>query len=512
MSSPPRPSRLARAAVSLACLSPLSFGATACDAPEVARSSLAFEDCADGEGRCARLARPVDRAKPEGAQLELFVRVLPSRRQTPEPDPVYVLVGGPGQAAAEVGPMLAPVLDRLRADRDIVLLDQRGTGSSAPLDCDFPDEALAEMLTSDFPEAELRRCLESYEHDPRHFLTEDAVADLEALRQAMGHPKINLIGMSYGTRMGLAYMRRHAEVVRTAVLDGMAPPNRPVPVAMDAGMQAQLEQVLADCKAEPRCDEAFPRLGPRTAAWIAYLDEAPVRVQIRHPRTGVEEQLELDGDVVTGVLRGALYSPLTAALIPLALDRAMAGDYGPLIALSTAAGDISDTISRGMFLSIVCSEDARVDFEAPSASASAGAAKASDTPAIFAGRMAEPMAKACALWPKGEPPEDFAAPVKVDTATLVLSGGRDPATPARWGAEAAKQLPNSTHIVVPAAGHGTWSSGCVSRLITDFVSAGEAAGLDRGCVEGIALPPPFISSAGPAMRGRAEAAQTEGQP
>lgn len=472
----------------------------ACSSGEdAARATPQLVACEVGEGLCGRLSRPLRPGA--SASIELELRVLPARADTPEPDPLYLLVGGPGQAATEVGPLLSPVLQRVRARRDVVLVDQRGTGSSAALDCTFEHESMHDMLASEFPTEALQSCADSAVADPRAFVTERAVEDLEAVRQYLGHAQINLFGLSYGTRLGLSYLRRHDDKVRAAVFDGVAPPTIALPTRMDEGMQRALELTLAACAADPACDEAFPNLAPRIATWVARLDDQPWAGELEHPRTGERERVELDGDTVTGIIRGTLYVPTLASLLPLALDEAMRGDPSALVALGSANEATGDTLSVGLFLSIVCAEDMR--HVAPTGDFP----NAPDEPQLFAGRMLESLRRACDTWPTGEAAPDHAEAVSATTPTLLLSGELDPATPPAWAVEAGKTLSASTHIVVPNTGHGTWSAPCVGELISTFIDGASAAGLDRACVEAIERPPFFVSHAGPAMGPSTEGAR-----
>ena len=467
----------------------------ACGGPAdetVARVSDAWGDCEEGEGRCGRISVPL-RLDGEGAAtdetLSLRVRILPSRATQPAADPLFVLVGGPGQAASEVGPLLRPVLDKIRAQRDVVLFDQRGTGDSSPLDCEFPDEHLSDITRSDFPADELERCLASYEVDPAQFTTEHSVADIEAVRVALGYPKINLFGLSYGTRLGLAYLRRHSEVVRSAVFDGVAPPTRALPSDMDVGAQSVLSMTLEACTKDPICAARFPELPKRTKAWVEALDRTPLRLELPHPRTGVPQPFMLDGGAALGTLRAAAYVPESAALIPWTIDAATRGDYRPWVGLLQMGQGTGDTISTGAFLSIVCAEDL----------ARAKPIESTDeAPNFFAGRMFDMLSEACGVWPRGEVPKDHAEPVVSEVATLLLSGELDPATPPEWATEASRTLSNSRHLIVPGTGHGTWSRRCVDRLIADFVETGSSAGLDFGCVEGVERAALFVGPAGPA--------------
>ena len=222
--------------------------------------------------RCGSLTVFEDRATGAGRTIDLTIVVIPAVSGSHEPDPLFFLAGGPGQAATDVADTVLARLAEVRRSRDIVFVDQRGTGGSGRMSCALfergPDEeASSESLQFDaFPLDDLRDCLAEVESvaDPRHYTTPVAMDDLDDVRAALGYETINLYGGSYGTRAGLIYMRRHPERVRTAVLDGLAPVSMRLPSSMDADAQRALDRLFADCAADPGCREAFPDL-PETA-------------------------------------------------------------------------------------------------------------------------------------------------------------------------------------------------------------------------------------------------------
>jgi pimeloyl-ACP methyl ester carboxylesterase len=395
--------------------------------------------------------------------------------------------------------MMAPLLDRIADKRDIIFLDQRGTGRAdkpASLACELESGEVADFFDTEFPAGELRHCLEAYKLDTRHFTTENSVADLEAARKHFGHERIHLYGASYGTRLALSYLRRHPEPVVTAVLDGVAPPSISLLSSMDRGAHEMLERTFDDCEASPDCREAFPRLRERFDDWRSGHGEVGAQLAAEHPRTGARESVEVKTDAVMGVLRSAIYTPQVAALIPLALERLMAGDADPLVGLAGMGESMGSSISLGLFVSIVCAEDMRhLD------SAELEWARSNTR---FGTRMHDEISRLCAFWPVGEVPSDHAEPVRADTPTLLLSGALDPATPPRWGEMAAKTLAHAHHIVVPGVGHNTSMTGCVPELIEGFVESAGLGPIERGCVEGRKRPPFFLSEAGPAVGGKAQ--------
>jgi len=206
---------------------------------------LALTDCRleDAEhlrstaAQCGELEVAEDRSAPTSPRIRLKVAVIPALNRSGPRDPLFVLSGGPGQAASDFYVSVGGAFARVQRQRDIVLLDQRGTGGSNALNCDFPEEdELAELNP-----AEIRRlaqnCLAALKSDPRHYTTSVAVRDLDDVRAALGYQRINLYGVSYGTRVAQHYMRRYPEHVRAVILDGVIAPG--VVLAVDSAFHAQ---------------------------------------------------------------------------------------------------------------------------------------------------------------------------------------------------------------------------------------------------------------------------------
>jgi pimeloyl-ACP methyl ester carboxylesterase len=431
-----------------------------------------------------------DRVAKQGRKVPLRIVLVPALAASPEPDPLVLLAGGPGQAATE-----APVLqmvDRIHRSRDILLVDQRGTGKSRPLDCnpDPPDAGLSAKFDDAYREEQFQQCLRGYDADPRLYTTPIAMDDLDEVREAMGYEKLNLWGISYGTRAALVYMRQHPERVRTAVLDGVAPMGLYLPLYMPRDAQRALDLLFDHCEKEATCAQAFPELRSRVKALLERLEQAPAKVTVEHPVTGVPEDITLSRQVFLQAVFGQLYMPEVAMLTPLMLDRATKGDWAPFVALSQGvSGGMSDSISHGMFFSVICSEDA------PFIQDEAITREASGT--WFGPQMVRNMLEPCKVWPRGTVPEGYREPVSSTVPTLVLSGELDPITPPSWGEEAKKTLPNSLHVVVPGVGHNTAGLGCIQSLMADFVKKGTVEGLKSPCSAELARPPFFTSFAGP---------------
>lgn len=443
----------------------------------------------DGAAECGTLEVPENPARPEGRKLGLHIVRVPARSDDARAEPLFLLAGGPGQAASEAFGPLLPLLGATNRNRDIVLVDQRGTGRSAPLDCEVP-ERLKESLVEGALIEVAKGCQKQLDADLTQYSTERAAHDLDRVRAALGYERINLLGGSYGTRLALEYVRRHEASVRSVVLDGVAPRAMKLPLGMARDAQRALDELFAACAKEPRCAAAFADL-PQTFAEIT--KSLPRDITVRDPRTAESAAITMTRTLFVQTLRGLLYSPELTSLLPLTLEQVEAGDFQGFIAQALLLGESAEEMmSLGLFLSVVCGEDVSRITEAEIAAESAG---------TFLGRaMVDELAAACRGWPAPPLDDDFAAPVKSAVPVLVLSGELDPVTPPRWGDAAAEHLENARHLVVPRAGHGTLMRGCTASLVEDFIDKPEAlAEIDATCIGDAArdVPPFFIDFAGP---------------
>lgn len=464
----------------------LAASAPAGAAPALAACRL---EGVEHDAWCGRVARPLDPARPSGPQIDVHYAVLPALARGKKPDPVFFLAGGPGQSAISLAGPVSRLLARFSNRRDIVLVDQRGTGRSAPLQCE--DETatrpLRESLDSAAQRAALADCrlrLQALPHgDLRQYATTIAMHDLEAVRQALGVPRVNLVGGSYGTRAALEYQRLYPQHVRRAVLDGVAPPDMVLPLSFSTDAQAAFEALFAACEAEAACRTRHAGLRAR---WQALLATLPREVNVRHPFTGTEERVTLTREGLAGLLRPPLYAPLQASALPQAMAEAVAGRFEPLFALASAgSGRREQSLAAGQHFSVVCAED------------QPRAAGSGDAPgADFGDASARLYAEVCAGWPRAAVDPAFYAVPAARTPVLLLSGAVDPATPPRHAERVARALgANARHAVVPNAGHGVIGLPCLRDTVFRFVDAetdAEALALDLGCAARVPRPPAFV--------------------
>lgn len=423
------------------------------------------------EARCGVLRRPLDPAQPQGVQIALHVAVLPALARNKLPDPVFFFAGGPGQSAIALAGRVQGLMGRFLTRRDVVLIDQRGTGQSAPLDCDEGQSALRPLREQIDPareSARIQACLmrlQALPHgDLRRYTTTVAMADAEAVRQALGLGPVNLVGGSYGTRAVLEYLRAYPASVRRAVIDGVAPPDMVLMRSMSTDNQAALDGVVDGCERSSACSKTYPQLRQR---WQAMLASLPREVTVLHPLTGASETLTLGRDAVLGLVRAPLYVPAYAAALPYAISEAANGRFTPLVGLGTGlfGGGKAMEMAVGMHFAVVCAEDF------PRLPA------ATDAPGRDTGTAGEQVYRqVCSGLPRAEVPEAFYTLPKATAPVLLLSGGADPVTPPRHGARVAQALgAQAVHLVVPNLGHGVMGQGCMADVMFRFVDQADPA-------------------------------------
>lgn len=426
---------------------------------------------------CGELEVPLDPSRPDGEIITLAIKRWPAISALAEPDPVFVIAGGPGQSAIEVSDRLGPSLFNLRKKRDIVFVDQRGTGQSAPMSCKLEQNLSLSQLSVD-TEAQtlkqLKQCAETHQPRAPFMLTPYAIGDLEAVRQALGYEHINLWGGSYGTRVALRYMARYPKVLRAVVLDGLAPVSLSVPYRMGEGANAALQTLADQCLADPKCGGRYGNIKAIAENLAQTLSRQPVELSIEHPLTASPQQILLDADKLAAIVRLALYDRLSARLIPYTLFAAGQGDYKPLASLISQflAPEQTMNIAMGMHLSILCNEDT-------------GVRPLPKRKEFLTVDLAEVMLQACEFWPRATLPQGYYEPVESSVPALLLSGAADPVTPPKWGDEAASSLHQATHLVAPGGHHGITTQSCASAVVTDFIRDLTVSDKSRQCIESL---------------------------
>ena len=468
-------------------------------AAAAAEPTLELEDCRISAGpgypgikaRCGTLLRPLDPADPAAGELELAVAVVPALNLDPQPDPVVPLAGGPGAAAIRFYASYAAAFEPVRRDRDILLLDQRGTGRSARMDCPFDDDIVEGQYSNEQTRQFMEACLLQLPHDPRFFTTSVAVTDLEALRQALGYPAMNLVGTSYGTRVAQHFARRFPQATRTLVLDGVVPPQIPLGPEIATEAQRALDEILQRCLEDANCGARFPEIDLDFQSLRAELMTAPVQVTLPDPLTGRQQSVSLGPNELAAAIRLLAYTPNSIALVPLVINEAANGNFAPLAAqFQLTVSSLSDLLSLGMHNSVMCTEDLPfVDKDSI------------DYPALEATYIGalqlEALETICSIWPRGPRDESLAEPLATDIPVLLLSGDADPITPPRYADLAAVELGNARHLVGDQQGHGQLAAGCMPKIVARFIATADVESLDTSCMEDTFVMPFFLDFSGP---------------
>ena len=441
--------------------------------------------------RCGTMTRPLDPTGAVPGEIELRVAVVPALNLTPEPDPLVPIAGGPGQGSVQFYTAYYWAFEDVRRNRDILLIDQRGTGESATMDCAFDDDILEGEYSVEVTVEYTERCLEQLPHDPRFFTTSVAVTDMEAVREALGYPALNLYGVSYGTRVAQHFARRYPDSTRTVVIDGVVPPQLSLGPEIATESQKAVDNILARCAEDDACNDRFPDIAADFERVVAELRAAPVTIDVPNPSTGRPEKLEFGEGELAGAIRLLAYHPNSIALMPLLIHEAGKGNYVPLgsqFMMTMIA--MADAMSLGMHNSVMCTED--VPFYDKSSIDYDGLA--SSYMGTFQLHALEAI---CSVWPAGPIDDEFKVPLATDLPVLLLSGDADPITPPRYADLAAVDLDNATHLIGKHQGHGQISVGCTPQLVADFIDAADGSGLDATCLERSFVMPFFLDFSGP---------------
>ena len=433
--------------------------------------------------RCVAMDVPLDYESP-GERLSLHVTVAPALRETARPDPLFVLAGGPGQPGSDIIFLLDSAFRRVRATRDIVFVDQRGSGLSGKLTCEsLPDLGSA----SDFEEEQaLVDCVRKLGKPYRHYNTDNAARDLDEVRKALGYRQVNVWGGSYGTRLGQVYARLFPQNVRSLVLDSVAAPEQILGVwGQDA--QASIDAMFARCDADQECKKAFPDLRARFQSLLQIVESGQAQLQFVHPRTAKARSLTLTRAAFVETIRIGLYSTDMTARLPFLIEQASEGNWRPFLAQMYTQSDWSlATMAYGMTLAVLCAEDIpRL------------------TPDIIAAEQGKPFLKGMQIerWPRlcpavAVPATKYRLPQTIESPVLLLSGALDPVTPPHRAETARSHMAHSQHLVGDALAHGISHLGCGPRLLREFLDAPDRP-VDGSCLNEIALPPFMLTAAGP---------------
>ena len=446
---------------------------------------------------CSAFAVPEDWDAPTGRQINLKVAVARANSASADADPVVFLDGGPGGAATEDFPGIESAFEALRRRHMVLLIDQRGTGGSNALSCDHEarhSSALADVATraGDATRAgelaALKQCLEELapRAAPQFYTTSAAVRDLEAVRAAIGAPSLNLLGISYGTRVAQQYARRYPQHVRSVVLDSPVPNDLALGSEHARNLDAVLHALALRCRSEQDCARQYGDPYALLQRVQAKLRAHPQVLELRDPYTFKSQQRQIGADGLAQLMRFYAYSPITATLIPYVLKEADEGRYAALLGQTQlVVGEISDSMESGMALSVICSEDADLLRVRPE-----------DEHTVLGNALTVSLLDACPIWPHGARPAGFREPLRGPVPVLILAGAHDPVTPVRYAESIAGHLGRARLLVLAGQGHGLVGVGCVPRLLEQFVNAADPKAVDAGCLKMLGETPLFLDANG----------------
>jgi pimeloyl-ACP methyl ester carboxylesterase len=470
----------------LCSASALGLPAAAAAAPAASQTPAAARSChlpgAEETLRCLSVSVPLDYARPDAGSLKLHVTVAPAFRESARGDPLFVLAGGPGQAGSDVLALLSAAFKRVRATRDIVFIDQRGTGLSGKLDCETP--ANEDTMSDADLEAELRRCIGAKRVPFAAYTTAAAARDIEQVRRTLGYGKVNVWGGSYGTRLGQAYARAFPDSVRSLVLDGVAAPEQVIPAGGRDG-QAALDKLFEQCRLDAACNKAYPNLRAEFDA-LAARAEAGLKLSIADPRTAQQVSFTMTSQRFFGTVHNILYAPADARRLPFLIHSAYQGRWEPFIARHNIAGDFASDASSAILLhlAVVCAED--LPRMTP--------ALIKEDAATITRPLADRLPGLCKML--NVPAVPWTEPAAIQAPALLLSGALDPVTPPRRAESAARRMRKAQQLVVANAGHGVSQLGCAPRLLREFLDRPDSP-LDAKCLTEIPAPTFQLGSAGP---------------
>lgn len=448
---------------------------------------LQLEDCKP-EGmkevvKCGTYLAVENRLHPNGRLLPIKVVIL-SARSANKTQPVFVLAGGPGEAATTYAAEW--VNSPVRQEHDIVFVDQRGTADGHRLDCPMAvsDDDVQEYLNDLYSRTDFwRDCARRLGEraDLTQYTTPIAATDLDEVRQALGYDQIDLMGGSYASRHAMDYAKLFPRSVHAAFLSGLIPLEIKTPLHHPEGAQRAFDLMVHDCQLSAECSRAYPDIPGDLSTILARLEATPARVTVTNPANKKPVQVLLTRNAFAEGIRAMLYSAPQARRIPLLLKLALRNDYREITQSSLDFGyESRKGYNVAMGLSANCSEDTlRItpeDIQRYATKSFTGAALVTDKLAV------------CKIWPAGWLPADHFAPFRSNVPTIVLSGYYDPVAPPQWGEVARLHFPNSVHVVI-RTGHSLGNETCTEKLAAQLFRTGDPHAVDLSCAATFALPP-----------------------
>ncbi len=474
-------------------------------AATVAAADVDFESCSIGSenatlvGECTSMDVPLDHSEVDGQKISLAIARIKANKRNTSRDPLTIIAGGPGQSAIDSYAAVAPAFRHILKDRDLILIDQRGTGSSHPLECDVAPDSATLDLDPDLDKVrdDARICYQKQEIDTRFFTSSVAVKDIEWVRKRLGIEKWNIYGISYGTRVALHYLRRYPDKVRTLILDAVVPPSIALGPDIAPLAQRSLDLIFERCRLSDDCHSQFPNIQADAETLFAELEATPKLVTYEDIATGQLNQITFTRNHLAITIRLMSYNALTAALIPSMLNDAVINDnFAPLARQADLQTKVlGNSLATGLHHAVTCTEDAPF-MDAAFMSAATIESTSSETSYLGDG-VVDTLLAGCEFWPPGVIDDDFKEPVSSDVPTLILSGSADPVTPPAYGDLVAENLSRQVHVTNEDQGHMQSPLGCVPQIMAQLVATASVDNLSLDCLERIHSPAFFVDANGP---------------
>ena len=443
--------------------------------------------------QCGNLVVPENRSDLHSSMIELHVIVIGTTSSNPAPDPVLYLAGGPGSSIVETTPFQLPLFEHFLAERDVIVFDQRGVGTSQPvLDCPEDSQVVFETLNQHLTEDERKRLHVEAMRACRDRLVEEGIdltgyntaenaADVRDLRNALGISEWNIYGVSYGTRLAMATMRDHPEGIRSVILDSAFPLDVDFYSSIVPNADRAFEKLFDECAANPTCNRAYPGLESKLYEVANLLDENPGRTTVLNPFTRQTHEVVVTGDRLVDTVFDALYVKEFIPLLPELIYDAGEYEFDTFeIIFGTILGQI-DFSSTGMYFSVNCAD------EAPFSSQERVEASSRLHPRLAPFLEPDTLFDVCRFWGTSTTPGLKESTIPGHIPTLILAGGFDPITPPEWGRRAASVLASSHLVEFPSAAHGVVnSSGCSLDITLAFLRSPDRRP-DDSCVADLPL-------------------------
>ncbi|WP_426369226.1 alpha/beta hydrolase [Pseudocolwellia sp. HL-MZ7] len=442
---------------------------------EVANIENCHLDGIRSQVTCGTLLVPENYQKPEGKKISINFAVLPAIDNSQDKEALMFLAGGPGQAAVELAAHIINGFAEIRKTRDIILVDQRGTGLSQPMLCDEEKtDQFYSVIPEDYAEQDVIDCVEQFKesHELSQYNSENAIRDFDAVRKALGHKQVHLYGASYGTRAALVYMRLFPDSIKSVVLDSVGPIEIPIGL-FGASSARSFNLLLEHCLNDESCNKAYPNLREEFDTVVKRLSKNTVSLAINHPRLGTKTDFNLSHLKFINNIFKQLYSMETRSLVPLIIHQAFLENYQPLIGL-IATSDGGMNMYVGLTFNIVCNEDIPRVTQSMLTQDSDNDFGRGSTQTVYQ--------SACKVWPKYEVESAFYQPVVANIPTLILSGDLDPVTPPSNGEISAGTLTNSHHIISKSNAHIVASTPCSVGMVNEFLGHLNPKDVDSSCL------------------------------